>query len=101
MNKKKKVLTIAGITIVAVVIIVIVLIRYVPWHKLMKIPTSSETAFINKDILTNRAPNALSFDFEVDSTQDTPNGIYKGIAHSGKYSAKVFGKNTFSVGVVR
>jgi len=101
MTQKKKWWWIAGTIAVLLAVATLVVIRYVPWHKLVKVPTASEKAFLHKDILNARAPNTLSFDFEVDSTLDIPSGIYEGIAHSGNYSAKSFGKNAFSVSVVR
>jgi len=101
MKKRQKWFIILGAAIVLMVIFTYGVIRYVPWNKLMKVPTSSEVDFLQQDPMHNVAPNTLSFDFEVDSTQEVPNGIYKGIAHSGHYSAKVFGKNSFSISVVR
>lgn len=101
MKKRKRLFIILGIAVVLLVLVTLGVIRYVPWHKLMKIPTSNEAAFARQDPMRTVAPNTLSFDFEVDSTQDVPNGIYKGIAHSGNFSAKAFGKNSFSISVVR
>jgi len=101
MKKRKRLFIILGTAVILLAILAVLVINYMPWHKFMKIPTSSEGPFVQKNPLQNLAPNALSFDFEVDSTQDVPNGIYKGIAHSGNYSAKAFGKNSFSVSVVR
>ncbi|MFH1160057.1 MAG: hypothetical protein V1733_03810 [bacterium] len=101
MKIRKKLLFIIGAAVIFIAIMAYLVFRYAPWHKIMKIPTSNETAFIRSDILRTPAPNALSFDFEVAPGQDVPNGIYKGIAHSGEYSAKAFGKNSFSVSVVR
>lgn len=101
MKKRKRLFILLGAVLVLLVLITLGVIRYMPWHKLMKIPTSSEGAFVEQDPMLTGAPNALSFDFEVDSTQDVPNGIYKGIAHSGSYSAKAFGNNSFSISVVR
>jgi len=101
MKKRKRLFIILGIAVVLLVLVTFGVIRYVPWHKLMKIPTSNEAAFARQDPMRTIAPNTLSFDFEVDSTQDVPNGIYKGIAHSGNFSAKAFGKNSFSISVVR
>ncbi len=101
MKKRQKWLIILGIALVLIMIFTYFVIRYVPWNKLMKIPTSSEVAFVQQNPMHNLAPNTLSFDFEVDSTQEVPAGIYKGIAHSGNYSAKAFGKNSFSISIVR
>ncbi|TSA26582.1 MAG: hypothetical protein D4R67_07645 [Bacteroidetes bacterium] len=101
MKKRTRWIFLIGLAIILAAVVVMVVIRYVPWHKFMKMPTSNEMAFIQKDPLQQLAPNTLQFDFEVDSSRDVPNGIYKGIAHSGNYSAKAFGKNSFSVSVVR
>ncbi|NQV03588.1 MAG: hypothetical protein HQ542_13140, partial [Bacteroidia bacterium] len=101
MKNRKRLFIILGIALILLTILALLVIRYMPWHKLMKVPTSSEAAFVQQDPMRSLAPNSLSFDFEVDSTQEVPKGIYKGIAHSGNYSAKVFGNNSFSVSVVR
>ncbi|MBN1200097.1 MAG: hypothetical protein JXA23_12140, partial [Bacteroidales bacterium] len=101
MKKRKRLFILLGAVLILLVLFTLGVIKYIPWHKLMKIPTSSEVAFVDQDPMQNVAPNTLSFDFEVDSTQGVPNGIYKGIAHSGNYSAKAFGKNSFSISVVR
>ena len=101
MKKRKRLFIILGSAVILLVILAVAVIKYVPWNKLMKVPSSNEGAFAQQDPMRNVAPNSLSFDFEVDSAQDLPNGIYEGIAHSGKYSAKAFGKNSFSVNVVR
>ena len=101
MKKMKKILIIIGVIIVFGAILAFLAIRYIPWHKMVKIPESDESAFIKHDKLVNTAPNSLFFDFEVDSTQEVPNGIYQGIAHSGDYSAEVFGKGSYSVSIVR
>jgi len=101
MKKRKKLLYLTSTAILCITILTFLILRYVPWHKIMKVPTSNETAFIGNDTFPNPAPNTLRFDFEVAKGQDVPNGIYKGIAHSGEYSAKAFGKNSFSVSVVR
>ncbi|MBE0648598.1 MAG: hypothetical protein IH596_12550 [Bacteroidales bacterium] len=101
MKKRKRLFILLGLAVVLMAALVIVGIRYVPWHKFIKVPTSDELAFIQKNPLQNTVPNSLSFNFEMDSTQATPGRIYKGIAHSGSYSAKVFGKNSFSVNVVQ
>ena len=101
MKNKKQLLFLLVAAVVAVCILAWLTYRYVPWHKIIKVPTSNEAAFVRSTTLNTTAPNALYFDFEVAPGQDTPHGIYEGIAHSGKCSAKAFGKNSFSVSVVR
>jgi hypothetical protein len=63
--------------------------------------STPESEFVNKEKLRNSAPNALSFDFEVDPKSGDQKELYKGIAHSGIFSAKVFGKNSFSIVIER
>ncbi|MBL6950889.1 MAG: hypothetical protein ISR57_09625 [Bacteroidales bacterium] len=101
MKKKWKLLILIGMVVGLSAILALLVIKYVPWHKLVKIPESDETAFIRHDKLVSAAPNSLFFNFEVDSTQEIPNGIYQGIAYSGNYSAKAFGKGSYSISVVR
>lgn len=101
MKKRKRLIILLGIAIVFAVIVGVAAFRYVPWHKFIKVPTSDELAFTNKNPRKNDIPNSLRFDFEVDSTESTPGGIYKGEARSGNYSAKAFGKNSFTVNVVQ
>jgi hypothetical protein len=98
MQKKTKrlIIIIAGI-IVAGVVMGILALRYIPFHKFMKRPTSNDLAFISTGQSAERPPNSLYLDFEIDSTASVPGDLYKGIAHSGRFSSKTFGKNTFSV----
>jgi len=101
MKKRKRLFIILGTMLILLAVMTFGVIKFMPWHKLMKVPTANEVSFVEQDPMLTIAPNALSFDFEVDSTQDVPNGIYKGIAHSGKYSAKAFGKSSYSISIVR
>jgi hypothetical protein len=97
MTRKKKWLILGGAGVVLAAIAVFLGLRYVPWHKLMKRPTSGDMAFVSRPQGPGSAPFSLSFDFEVDPKAGIPDDIYQGIAHSGNFSTKTFGKNTFSV----
>jgi hypothetical protein len=97
MTRKKKWLILGATGIVLLALAVFLGLRYLPWHKLMKRPTSGDMAFISQQQGPGSAPFSLSFDFEVDPKAGIPDDIYQGIAHSGNYSTKTFGKNTFSV----
>jgi hypothetical protein len=97
MTRKKKWLILGGAGIVLAALAIFLGLRYLPWHKLMKRPTSGDKAFLTKQQGPGTAPFSLSFDFEVDPKAGIPDDIYQGIAHSGNYSTKTFGKNSFSV----
>lgn len=99
MTKRMKWLYISTAILLFLVFAVWAVIRYVPWNKLVKVPTSSELGFVTQNPGSMKAPNTMQLDFEIDSTQETPSRLYKGIAHSGNYSATVYGKNTFSVSI--
>ena len=97
MTRKKKWLIYGGIGLVLAAVVVLLGWRYLPWHKLMKRPTTDEIAFLNKPQGPGSGPYSISLDFEVDPKAGIPGDIYQGIAHSGNFSTRTFGKNTFSV----
>jgi hypothetical protein len=101
MQRKKKWIIIGLAVVVVAPVMVFLALRYVPFHKLMRRPSSADVAFVNEPQSPGNAPFSLYYDFEVDTTQSTPSGLYKGIAHSGKYSTKAFGKNSFSLSLER
>jgi len=87
----------------AIILIVAVLaaLRYFPLNKIMRIGSTPEKEYTSQAQIHSQTPNALFFDFEVDQQSGNSNGLYKGIAHSGKYSSKAFGKNSFSIAIDR
>lgn len=97
MTKKKKWLIYGGAGVALAALAIFLGLRYLPIYKLMKRPSSEDMAFINQPQGPGSGPFSLSFDFEVDPKASIPGDIYQGIAHSGQYSTKTFGKNTFSV----
>lgn len=97
MTKTKKWLIFGGTGLLLAAVIIILGLRYLPWHKLMKRPTSEDIAFVNNTQGPGSGPFSLSLDFEVDPGAGIPDDIYQGTAHSGSFSTKTFGKNTFSV----
>jgi len=99
--KKKKWIIILGLLIVVSVIVVAVGLKYFPFNKVVSIPSSSETEFTNPQKIHSSAPHSLFFDFEMTPGKDTPDGFYKGIAHSGQFSAKAFGQNSFGASIER
>ncbi len=99
---KKKKWLIAVIIIVPLSLVMVALgLKYFPFNKVVSIPSSSETEFVNPQKIHSRAPHSLYFDFEVIPDRNTPDDFYKGIAHSGKYSSKAFGQNSFGAAIER
>ena len=76
-------------------------IRYFPLNKLIKLPGSGQIGLMNKNETGFTVPHTLLFDFEVDSASANPEKLYKGIAHSGRFSAKAFGSNSYTVPLER
>jgi hypothetical protein len=97
MQKKKKWILLGLAAIVVAAVAIFLALRYVPLYKIMGRPSSDDMAFVNQPRTPDSVPCSLFFDFEVDTTAKTPSGLYRGIAHSGQYSTKAFGKNSFSV----
>ncbi|MDP4281151.1 MAG: hypothetical protein Q8867_03285 [Bacteroidota bacterium] len=101
MKKLQKRLIIILSAVILCAIIVIAGVKYIPVRKLLHISAPPEKDFVNLKQNSNEAPDALFFDMEIDPTKSQSNKFYKGIAHSGQYSAKAFGKNTYSFSVER
>ena len=100
MNKKQKRFTILGVLVLFLIVAGIAGMRYFPLNKIWKVDSVPETEFIKQP---GRAelPNTLYCDFEVDPKTGNTNGLYNGIAHSGHFSAKAFGKNSYSIAIDR
>ena len=101
MNKKYKKLLLFSLLLLCSIVILALGLRYFPFTKVMKLPAGSEQAFVNPQKKHDLSPNTLYYDFEVAPGKEMPGGFYKGLAHSGQYSVKAFGQNSFSVTVER
>jgi hypothetical protein len=101
MNRTKKRITLFALSAIILIVAVVVTLRYFPLNKILRIGSTPETEYINQEQIHSQGPNALFFDFEVDKPSGNSNNLYKGIAHSGKFSSKAFGKNTYSIAVDR
>ncbi len=101
MIKKHKKLTIFLILLVSSVIAAALGLKYFPFSKVMKMPSGSEKEFVNPQTVSATSPNTLYYDFEIPPGKEVPGGFYKGIAHSGQYSVKAFGQNSFSFAIER
>lgn len=99
--KKKKWFFIIGLLILVSIVLVAVGLKYFPLNKVVSIPSSSETDFTNSQKIHSSAPHSLFFDFEMAKGKETPDGFYKGIAHTGQFSAKAFGQNSFGASIER
>ena len=101
MQKKQKRLLFLSIIFVVVVLGVLLCVYYIPFNRILHISGTTEAAFVNRQHINSDVPNTLYFDFEVDPKVGNTGRFYKGIAHSGQYSTKTFGKNTYSFSVER
>lgn len=101
MNKKTKRLLLFGVLLFCSIVMLALGLKYFPFTKVIKLPVGSEQAFVDPQKARTLSPNTLYYDFEVAPGKDMPGGFYKGLAHSGQYSVKAFGQNSFSVTVER
>lgn len=92
------------IRVLMILLLLIILIvagyLWLPVGRLIHRSSLDEKEFAVQEIL-NAAPNSVSFNFEPLPGTGTPKGLYKGIAHSGEFSAKVFGMNSYSPAIER
>jgi hypothetical protein len=101
MQKKQKRIVIFSVILFVLVVAAVVIVQYVPISKILQVSGSKEPAFVNRQYTRPEVPNTLYCDFEVDPNSGNTGKLYKGIAHSGQYSTKTFGKNSFSFAVER
>ncbi|MCX6268916.1 MAG: hypothetical protein NTW16_16445 [Bacteroidetes bacterium] len=101
MQKKKKRLAILGMLLLFSMVILALGLKYFPFTKMVKMPAGLEKEFVNPEKVQDLSPHSLYYDFEVAPGKAMPSGFYKGLAHSGQYSVKAFGQNSFSVVVER
>jgi hypothetical protein len=101
MNKINKKLLIFSLLLLFFIVLLALGLKYFPFTKVVKMPAGSEKEFVNPENSHDRSPHTLYYDFEVAPGKDMPDGFYKGIAHSGQYAVKAFGKNSFSKAVER
>jgi hypothetical protein len=75
--------------------------RYIPYNRILHIAGPTEATFVNRQQINSDVPHSLYFDFEVDPKSGNSARFNKGIAHSGQYSSKAFGKDSYSFSVER
>ncbi|MCX6304411.1 MAG: hypothetical protein NT040_05550 [Bacteroidetes bacterium] len=101
MKRKNKRLLIFSLVFLLSAVVLALGLKYFPFTKVVKMPAVSESEFVNPEKAHNLSPHTLYYDFEVAAGKEMPGGFYKGLAHSGQYSVKAFGQNSFSVVVER
>ncbi len=101
MTKKKKRLLVLAVLLLISAVIVALGLKYFPFTRLVRMPAAPEQSFVNPAKAKPLPPNTLYFDFEIAPGKEVPGGFNKGLAHSGQYSVKAFGQNSFSVAVER
>jgi hypothetical protein len=101
MKKQTKRLVLLALLIVISLLVAALGWKYLPFNKVMKVSGSTDKEFANPEQIHGQAPNTLYFDFEIAAGKETPNGFVKGLAHSGLYSVKAFGQNSYSTAIER
>jgi len=100
-HKKRRKVLIFGILLLGSLIAFGLGLKYFPYNKIISIRSSPETDFTGQQQISEQAPHSLFFDFEMSPGKNEPDGLYKGLAHSGMYSYKAFGKNSYGAAVQR
>ena len=101
MRKKQKRILLFSVIFLIVIIGITISARYIPFNRIFKVSGTIETEFVNRQSINSEIPHSLYFDFELDPKASNDGSLYKGIAHSGQYSTKVFGENSYSFSVER
>jgi len=97
MKKRNRRLILLGIFIILAVVVFSFGRKYLPFSKIVKMPSEPEQAFTSPQKSRPLPPHTLYYDFEVPAGKEMPSGFKKGVAHSGQYAVKAFGQNSFSV----
>ena len=95
-RSKQRYFLIAGIILILVVGSAVLLKVFFYSGKKSMGPSDSFSAIKNGEV---HLQNTITLDFEPAKGFTAMDNLYKGKAHSGSYSAKVFGKNTFSLAI--
>lgn len=70
--------------------------KFFPFNKLFGHTIIPSGILLYSSPNNNGTSNSLLCNFESDTLKKVPSGFYKGISHSGYYSGKAFGKNSYS-----
>lgn len=99
MHKKQKRIIFGIVILLLLILVAAVSARYIPFIRILKIGGQKEIKFVTTRHIATELPHTLFFDFELDQNSGNSWMFYKGIAHSGQYSTKAFGKNSYSYSV--
>ncbi len=100
-SRKKKRLVVLGIIIAGMLFLAGVAVKYLPINKILRIRSNSGSYLDKVRIDPETGPCSLYFDFEEIPGEKIPSAFYKGLAHSGNYCTKAFGKNSYSAAIER
>lgn len=101
MKDKGKIYRNLFILVLVFLIIAALAYRYFPFSKIIRVRAGKELPQTNTVKTGIEPPNSVAYDFEISRGAEVPNGIVAGNAHSGQYSAKAFGKNSFTPALER
>lgn len=73
--------------------------KFFPFNKIYGARVIPVSLLLSGGYTNTETTNSLLCTFEVDPIQKTPAGFYKGLAHSGHFAAKAFGKNSYSLAI--
>ena len=73
--------------------------RFFPFNRFFGALVIPENILLSGSYSNSGTTNSLLCNFEIDDHGKIPKGFYKGLAHSGQFSAKAFGKNTYSLAI--
>jgi len=96
MQKKKKKILILGLILSGSIIAIGLGMKFIPVNKIISIYSSPEVVTLSQDKTSGQPPNSFYIDFELAPGTNVPDRLYKGLAHSGTFSAKAFGKDSYS-----
>ncbi len=73
--------------------------KFFPFNKFFGARVIPANILLSGAYSNSETANSLLCNFEIDPREKLPPGFYKGIAHSGHFSAKAFGKNSYSLAI--
>ena len=73
--------------------------KFFPFNRFFGARVVSANILLNGGYTNSGTTNSLLCNFEINANDKVPPGFYKGIAHSGYFSAKAFGKNSYSLAI--
>lgn len=88
-----------GILLLGSLITVGLGLKYLPFNKIISIPSAPVIESAGQQQTSGQTSTSFLYNFEVSPGKNIPGGIYKGLAHSGIYASKAFGKNSYGAAI--